>query len=461
MSGHAGHRPALVHGDGRLVPLLVEIAVQVHLRVGGDAAGRLPLRAEVETVVAGQHLDPVRVGARFRRVARVGAQEQRAVRAAREQELRAEAGHRAGLGEHVRPYHLVRLPVVRRVVPGERAQRMARPERHRGAGLRAPGPGLRVGPQRAAAREFGRGAVEHPPVRRHQRRLRVGALLGQRAAVAVARRREALTAFEGAAVVAIVRGRGEVRRQAAPHLDLAVQIAARLQRPGQHLAAAHALRLDRQVPAQDPRAPRPVLVDEVRVRLIQRHLRVGGGRRRLHRFIQAIGQHHVAATRIDAGQPQLLHPLGGVLPQLQLADVVLALRLVVASQDVERLAAQVVNLRIRGVVLEVMGALERGDRVVELSGRRRGARGVALGGRVARQQLQHLFQLATRAIEVAAQEIVVRLLAQLFGVRRRRRQPQYRENQPAPHHSATRFLQRSCPHRAAQPRRRLCLMRTW
>ena len=107
----------------------------------------------------------------------------------------------------------------------------------------------------------------------------------------------------------------------------------------------------------------------------------------------------------------------------------------------------------------VVGALERGDRVVELSGRRRGARGVALRGRVARQQLQHLLQLAARAIEVAAQEIVVRLLAQLFGVRRRRRQPQYREPTRPPSQRLPGFAT-VVPAPAVAPRRRLCLMLT-
>ena len=132
----------------------------------------------------------------------------------------------------------------------------------------------------------------------------------------------------------------------------------------------------------------------------------------------------------------------GVFSDLELGDVVLPPRLLVPAEHIQRLAAQVMHLGIAGVVLEVVRPLERGDGVVELSGGRRRTRGVALRGRVARQQLQHLFELVAGLVELALQQIVVRLLAQPIDVRRR--QPQYSNHHPAPHHSGFRVLQRSC-----------------
>ena len=324
------------------------------------------------------------------------------------------------------------LSVVRRVVPGSRSQGMARPERQRRAGLGAPRPtpaGSRT--QRAAARDLGRGAVAHALVRGHQRRLLVGPLLRQRPEVAIAGRGEAVGAFERAPVVAIVGGRRDVVRQAAPHLELTVQVAARLERPAEHLAAPHALRLEREVAAQDLGAAHPILVDQMCIGLVERHLRVARGRSRLHRLIEPVGQHDVAATRVDARQPELLHLRGGRLADLQLGQVVLAPRLLVAPEDVERLAAQIVNLGIPGVVLEVMRAVERGDRVVELSGGRRGARGVALRGRVARQLLQHLFELAARLVELPCRRSSFAVLrsCSTSGDASGVRQPQYSNHQ--------------------------------
>jgi hypothetical protein len=240
-----------------------------------------------------------------------------------------------------------------------------------------------------------------------------------------------------------VGGRRGVVGETAPHLQLAAEVAARLQRPGEHLAAAHALGLELEEAAQNDGAARPVFVDQMCVSLVERNLGVERGRRRLHRFIQAVRQDDVPAPRVDAGQPQLLDLDGGCLADLELTDVVLALGLVVASQDVERLAAQIVNLRIAGVMLEVVRALERGHGVVELTRGRRRARGVALRGRIARHLLEHLLQLAARLVELPVQQIIVRVLAQLLDVRRR--QPQNSNHRPAPQHSETRVLQRSCP----------------
>ena len=126
--------------------------------------------------------------------------------------------------------------------------------------------------------------------------------------------------------------------------------------------------------------------------------------------------------------------------------MVFAPRLVVASEDVQRLAAEIVNLRIAGVVLEVVGALERGDGVVELSGGRGRARSVALRRRIARHLFQHLFQLVACLVELAIQEIVAGVLPQALDVRRR--QPQHSNHRPAAHR-AIRVLQRSCPRRPA------------
>src|SRR5205085_5169682 len=104
-------------------------------------------------------------------------------------------------------------------------------------------------------------------------------------------------------------------------------------------------------------------VDEMRVCLVQRDLGVGGGRRRQHRLVEAVGEDDVAVACVDSGEPHLLRLDGGRLPYLELGDVMLAPRLLVASEDIERLAAQIVKLRIAGVILEMMSALERGDRV--------------------------------------------------------------------------------------------------
>ena len=94
------------------------------------------------------------------------------------------------------------------------------------------------------------------------------------APVPIARGREALGAFQGPAVVAVVGGRRQIVGQAAPHLELAVEIAARLEGPREHLAAADVLRLEREEVAKHDRAARPVFIDEVRVGLVQRDLGV-------------------------------------------------------------------------------------------------------------------------------------------------------------------------------------------
>jgi hypothetical protein len=56
------------------------------------------------------------------------------------------------------------------------------------------------------------------------------------------------------------------------------------------------------------------------------------GGARLHRLVEAVGEHDVAAPCIDARQPELLDLRGGVLPISSSADVMLAPRLLVAPR---------------------------------------------------------------------------------------------------------------------------------
>ena len=140
-----------------------------------------------------------------------------------------------------------------------------------------------------------------------------------------------------------------------------------------------------------------------------------------------IGQHVEAAARVDAREPELLHAVGREVADLQLRDPVLALRLLVAPEREQRLAAQVVQLGIALVTLEMVRAFERLGGVLELAGRLRRARGVALRGRVVGRDLQDLLEFAARAFEVALRQRRVGLGAQAFDLllllrcRRRRR----------------------------------------
>ena len=338
-----------MHGDGRLVPLLVEVAGDVDVARAARGSRRpRPARRSESPACRRAGRPRSRRGPPRSRSARRRPAAATSPRGRPSKQLQTETGHRPALGENVRTDDLVRVPVLRRVVPGERAQARdaSRTASRRRPARATPTPADRTGASRRPA--------SSGVVRNNMRRYEAasvasafGALLGERALVAIARRREALGAFERPPVVAVVGGRRQVVRQAAPYLELAVEVAARLERPRQHLAAADVLRLGRQVAAQDDGAARPVLVDEVRVRLIQRDLRVGGGRRAAastHRGGRRARCSRGARRCARATASRILAV--GVLPISELRDVVLAPRLVVASEDVQRLAAQVVKLRI-------------------------------------------------------------------------------------------------------------------
>ena len=64
--------------------------------------------------------------------------------------------------------------------------------------------------------------------------------------------------------------------------------------------------------------------------------------------------------------------------------------------------------------LEVVRLLQCLRRVLELTGGRRRAPGVALGRAVVGKRLQYLFELAQRAVEIAARQRIGRLLSFLF-----------------------------------------------
>src|SRR5581483_1571547 len=108
------------------------------------------------------------------------------------------------------------------------------------------------------------------------------------------------------------------------------------------------------------------------------------------------------ASRVDAREPELLYAVGREVTDLQLRDPVLALRPSAAPEREQRLAAQVMQLGIALVALEVVRALERLGGVLEVAGRLRRACGLALRGRVVGRDPQDLFEFAARAIEVAA-----------------------------------------------------------
>src|SRR6185312_9011194 len=74
--GRAGRRPALVNGDGGVIPLLVEVEVQVDLDDLEDRRVKLALTAEAEPASRAVELDAGRVVAGGGREAGVGAQEQ-------------------------------------------------------------------------------------------------------------------------------------------------------------------------------------------------------------------------------------------------------------------------------------------------------------------------------------------------------------------------------------------------
>ena len=137
------------------------------LHVLPEARGPLGQRAEVKPLLAEQLVDAVRVAARLGRVARVGAEQQRRLGAARpSKSCSTETGHGPALGEHVLTDDLVRVPVLRRVVPGERAQgvtlrRTASPRRPARA---TPTPADRTGARRRPA-SSGVVRKQHAPVR--------------------------------------------------------------------------------------------------------------------------------------------------------------------------------------------------------------------------------------------------------------------------------------------------------
>ena len=86
-------------------------------------------------------------------------------------------------------------------------------------------------------------------------------------------------------------------------------------------------------------------------------------------------------------------------------------------EGVERLTAQVVELGIGAMRVEIMGLLEHVGRVLELpSGLCRACR-VSRRRCVARKEREHLFELLPRAIEVAGRQCLGRLAAELFGAR--------------------------------------------
>ena len=127
-------------------------------------------------------------------------------------------------------------------------------ERQRGARLHAPVPGLWIRTNPAAARQLGRDAEVHPIVGGDQSV--VGACpVGQRGVVLQAGGAVAGGALERPPIVALVLGGRVILDEAAAHHELAVEIAVSLQRPGQHLAAAQVLGIERQVPLQHARAP--------------------------------------------------------------------------------------------------------------------------------------------------------------------------------------------------------------
>ncbi len=337
MAGHAGHRPALVDRHGGVVPFLVQIAVDVDLDVVAERRVELGLAAQPPRAGEPGNLVPVRVLADRRRIAAVGAQQQRAPGAVTEHDVAAEPRHGAGLADVVRADDLVRMPVLRGVVPGQNARLMVGAERDGGAGLRAPRPGLRVRTQLPAARHLGRAAVVHAFVRRHQRR--VGAVargrgVGQRRVVLQARGAEVGRPLQRAPVILLVNRRGQVFGQAAPDLQLALQIAVRFQCPRQHFSPTHVLGIEGQIPLQHARAPLPVLVHQVGIRLVQGNLFIELGGRRQHRFVQPIRQHDVTLAGLNPRQPELRRAIRRARADLQLGDVMLALGLLLAAQRV-------------------------------------------------------------------------------------------------------------------------------
>ena len=204
---------------------------------------------------------PFDVDARLGRVARVGARPAATrPRGAASKSCSAETGHRAA-SSRARP---ARRPGSRCQSCDESCQASAPKawrfaERHRGAGLDAPRPRLRIGTERAAARELGRGAKAHALVRGQRASRRRWSLLRQRALVAIARGREALGAFQRPPVVAVVCG----RRQSSDRLRRTSSSPSRSppasSAHAEHLAAAHVLRLEREVAAEHAGAAPPSL----------------------------------------------------------------------------------------------------------------------------------------------------------------------------------------------------------
>ena len=150
----------------------------------------------------------------------------------------------------------------------------------------------------------------HPQQRGSQRRVGFTPGQGLRILVAVIRLREVLRALERAAPSAQTLGGGIVERHVSPHRKLAIQIAAQLENERQELARAQILGIANEEPLDHPLSSRPVVIEDVRLRLIGRRLGVELWRGRPQRLIDGIRARELAPTRIDAREPELLHPIG-------------------------------------------------------------------------------------------------------------------------------------------------------
>ena len=114
---------------------------------------------------------------------------------------------------------------------------------------------------------------------------------------------EVLGALERAAPTAQTLGAGFVERHVSPHRQLAVQIAPQLEDERQKLARAEVFGIASEEPLEHPFGTRPVVIEHVRLGLIDCRLGIELRRGRPHRFIDGVSARELAPTGIDARDP--------------------------------------------------------------------------------------------------------------------------------------------------------------